>query len=100
MVVQGGRPRHPLTTVHKHPPTLLPNILKVVKHVIQNTSNVLRGTILQPQSPINKISLKVLRTHKPHTIQDMSYPIMLLVMTALHSYFGFFSVLELKLLDS
>ncbi|WVZ06894.1 hypothetical protein V8G54_020240, partial [Vigna mungo] len=73
---QRCRPRHPLTTVHKHPPTLFPNILKVVKHIIQDTSNVLGGTILQPQSPIHKISLKVFRTHKPHTIQHMSDTIM------------------------
>ncbi|WVZ19811.1 hypothetical protein V8G54_007133, partial [Vigna mungo] len=66
---QRCRLRHPLTTMHKHPPTFFPNILKVVNHIIQDTSNVLGGTILQPQSPVHKINHKLYRTHKPHTIQ-------------------------------
>jgi len=73
---QGCRPRDPLATMDEHPPILLPNILKIIKHIIKDTGYVLRWAVLQPKGLVNKITPEILRTNKPHAIENMSYPIL------------------------
>ena len=57
-------------------PTLLPDILKVIKHIIQNASYVLRRTVLQPKGLVNEVVFEILRGYEAYTVEDVSDPIL------------------------
>lgn len=57
--------------MNKNTPTLLSNILKVIKHIIEDTRDVLSGAVVQPQRLVDKIALEILRTNEPDTVEDV-----------------------------
>lgn len=62
--------------MNKYTPTLLPNILEVVKNIVQNTRDVLCGGILQPKCLVNKVLFEILWTNEPNTIEHVRYPVL------------------------
>uniref|UniRef100_A0A804PT32 Uncharacterized protein n=1 Tax=Zea mays TaxID=4577 RepID=A0A804PT32_MAIZE len=63
--------RHPLAAMHKHAATLLPDILKVIKHVVQDAGDVLGGAVLQPEGAVDKVRLEVLRADEAHAVENV-----------------------------
>jgi hypothetical protein len=63
--------RHPVAAMHKHAATLLPNVLKVIKHVVQDAGDVLDGAVQQPEGAVDKVRLEVLRADEAHAVEKV-----------------------------
>lgn len=62
--------------MHEHAPALLPHILKVIKHVIQDAGDVLRGAVLQPKRAVDEVRLEVLRADESHAVEYVGDPVL------------------------
>lgn len=62
--------------MHEHAPTLLPHILKVIKHVIQDAGDVLRGAVLQPKRAVDEVRLEVLGADESHAVEYVGDPVL------------------------
>ena len=62
--------------MHEHTPSLLPHILKVIKYVIQDACDVLRGTVLQPKRAVDEVRLEVLRADESHAVEYVGDPVL------------------------
>lgn len=68
---QRSRARHPLAAMHEDAPALLPHVLEVIKHIIQDAGDVLGGAVLQPERAVDEVRLEVLRADKAHAVEDV-----------------------------
>lgn len=68
---QRRRARHPLAAMHEDAAALLPHILKVIKHVVEDAGDVLGGAVLQPERAVDEVGLEVLRADETHAVEDV-----------------------------
>lgn len=68
---QRCRARHPLAAMHEHAPSLLPHVLEVIKHVIEDAGDVLGGAVLQPERAVDEVRLEVLRADEADAVEDV-----------------------------
>jgi hypothetical protein len=57
--------------MHKHAATLLPDVLKIIKHVVQDAGDVLGGAVLQLEGAVDKVRLEVLRADEAHAVENV-----------------------------
>lgn len=62
--------------MYEDTPTLLPDVLKVIKHIIQDAGDVLRRAVLKPKRPVDEVRLEVLRTNEADTIEHVGDPVL------------------------
>lgn len=57
--------------MHKHATTLLPDVLKIIKHVVHDAGDVLGGAVMQPEGVVDKVRLEVLWADEAHTFENV-----------------------------
>jgi hypothetical protein len=62
--------------MHKHAPGLLPHVLEVIKHVVQDAGDVLGGAVLQPERAVEEVRLEVLLADEAHAVEDVGDPVL------------------------
>uniref|UniRef100_A0A0E0H8N1 Uncharacterized protein n=1 Tax=Oryza nivara TaxID=4536 RepID=A0A0E0H8N1_ORYNI len=62
--------------MYEDTPTLLPDVLKVIKHIIQDAGDVLRRAVLKPKRPVDEVRLEVLGTNEANAIEHVGDPVL------------------------